>query len=124
MRLIVVLFFRSSRREEEKMKTEENTIGSRIRKCRLAMGYSQEELAELLYMKKNTICKYEKNEHDIPATNIIALAKALNTTPNHLLLGETEDAPWMEDVMLILANIKDPAMRRIALNQLKYIADV
>lgn len=81
------------------MNNNENTIGSRIRECRKAMGYSQEQLAEVLYMKKNTICKYEKNEHDIPASNIIAQAKALNTTPNHLLLGETEEAPWMEDVL-------------------------
>ena len=40
-------------RKEEKMNTN-NTIGTRIKECRKAMGLSQEALAELLYMKKNT----------------------------------------------------------------------
>ena len=44
---------------------ETETIGSRIRAARKEMGYSQEELAALLYMKKTTICKYEKDLHDI-----------------------------------------------------------
>lgn len=43
------------------MTKETNTIGSRIRECRKALGLSQEALAELLYVQKNTICRYEKD---------------------------------------------------------------
>ncbi len=93
MRLIFVLFFRSSAGKEEKMNKNENTIGSRIRECRKAMGLSQEALAELLYVKKNTICRYEKDEHDIPSSSIVALAKALHTTPNYLLMEKPKRIP-------------------------------
>ncbi len=95
------------------MREETNTIGARIKECRKAMGLSQEALAELLYMKKNTICRYENDEHDIPSSNIVALAKALNTTPDYLLLGKTEEDPWMKDVLRVLGSIKDPAMNGI-----------
>ena len=55
---------------------------------------------------------------------IVALAKALHTTPNYLLMGETEEDPWAEDVMQILSEIKDPAMRKLAIDQLKCIARI
>ena len=73
------------------MNNELNTIGARIRACRKEMGYSQETLAAMLYMKKTTICRYEKDEHDIPASVIVELAKALQTTPNYLLMGESDE---------------------------------
>ena len=75
-------------------------------------------------MKKSTICRYEKDEHDIPSSSIVALAKAFHTTPNYLLMGETEEDPWAEDVMQILSEIKDPAMRKLAIDQLKCIARI
>lgn len=54
--------------------------------CRKEMGCSQETLAAMLYMKKTTICRYEKDERDIPVSVIVELAKALQTTPNDLLM--------------------------------------
>lgn len=57
------------------MSKEINTVGARIRECRKEMGYSQEALAAMLYMKKTTICKYEKNLHDIPSSVLVELAK-------------------------------------------------
>lgn len=95
------------------------TIGTRIKECRKAMGLSQEALAELLYMKKNTICRYEKDEHDIPSSSLVAIAKALHTTPNYLLLGESEEESWLEDALQVLCSIKDPALKQLALKQLK-----
>ena len=55
---------------------------------------------------------------------LFALAKALHTTPNYLLMGETEEDPWMEDVMQVLSEIKDPTMRKLAIDQLKCIARI
>ena len=106
------------------MNNELNTIGARIRACRKEMGYSQETLAAMLYMKKTTICRYEKDEHDIPASVIVELSKALQTTPNYLLMGESDENSWEEDMMHILDRITDPAMRKLAMRQLQCIADV
>lgn len=106
------------------MNTELDTIGKRIRACRKNMGYSQETLAAMLYMKKTTICRYEKDEHDIPSSIIVDLAKELLTTPNYLLMGESHEDSWEEDVIRILDWIKDPAMRKLTIRQLQCIADM
>lgn len=108
------------------MTKETNTVGSRIRECRKALGLSQEALAELLYVKKATIRKYENGYNDIPATMIVALADALGTTPNYLLLGQPEGAAtdaWIEDMLLIMNKISEPVYRDLALKQLKCIAE-
>lgn len=101
-----------------------NSVGSRIRAARKEMGYSQEELATLLYMKKTTICKYEKDLHDIPASVITELSRVLRTSPNYLLLGEVQEEGWMEEMIELMESIKSPEMRRLAMKQLKCIAEV
>ena len=103
---------------------ETETIGSRIRAARKEMGYSQEELAALLYMKKTTICIYEKDLHDIPSSVIIQLARIQHTSPNYLLLGEVKEEGWMEEMYELMENIKSPEMRRLALKQLRCVAEV
>ena len=103
---------------------ETETIGSRIRAARKEMGYSQEELAALLYMKKTTICKYEKDLHDIPSSVIIQLARILHTSPNYILLGEVKEEGWMEEMYELMENIKSPEMRRLASKQLRCVAEV
>ena len=102
---------------------ETMTIGERIKDCRKQLGLSQEDLAEKLYMKKTTICRYEKDQHDIPSSVLTELARVLNTTPNYLLLGELLAEDWMEEAIEALSNIKDPAMRKLAIKQLKCMAE-
>ena len=81
-------------------------------------------LYEFYIMKKTTICRYEKDEHDIPSSVIVELAKALYTTLNYLLMGESDEDSWTEDMMNILEKISDPAMRALAMKQLKCIAEL
>ena len=59
----------------------------------------------MLFMKKTTICKYEKDLHDIQSSVLVELAKALHTTPNYLLLGDVEADDWMDDVIQMLEKI-------------------
>ena len=103
---------------------ELTTVGARIRACRKDMGYSQETLAAMLYMKKSTICKYEKDEHDIPSSVLVELARALHTTPNYLLLGDIEEEDWMDDMIQILEKIKDKSLQEIAIKQMSILADI
>ncbi len=106
--------------------TGNGTIGDRIKECRKDMGLSQEALAEILYMKKSTISKYENNDRDIPASTIVILSEALNTSLNYLLLGSdgaTAEDKWLEDVIQVLKKIAEP-YRELALNQLKCIANM
>lgn len=106
------------------MTKEKNIVGSRIRECRKALGLSQEALAELLYMKKSTICKYENDQHDIPSSIIVELSKMLNTTPNYLLCGNESEEYWVEEMVRLFGRIKEPKYKELAKKQLELIASM
>lgn len=86
------------------------------------MGYSQEKLAEMMYTTKVTLCRYEKDIHDIPSSVIIELARILETTPDYLLLGEKKIMDTEDECMKIVSRIKDPALKILAVRQLECIA--
>lgn len=66
------------------------TLGERIKKLRLETGLTQEELAkEIGYSTKTSISKIENDVLDINQSTIVALARALKTTPS-VLMGWTE----------------------------------
>lgn len=66
------------------------TLGKRIKKLRLEAGLTQEELAkEIGYSTKTSISKIENDVLDINQSTIVALARALKTTPS-VLMGWTE----------------------------------
>ena len=106
------------------MNKEINTVGARIRVCRKEMGYSQETLAAMLYMKKTTICRYEKDLHDIPSSVLVELAKALHTTPNYLLLGDVEADDWMDDMIQMLEKIQKPEIKELAKKQIALLVQL
>jgi len=62
------------------------SIGENIRKRRLELGMSQDELAELSgYTSRSAITKIETGVNDITQSKIVAIAKALKTTPSALM---------------------------------------
>lgn len=62
------------------------TFGERIYKIRNEKGLTQDELAAAVgYKSRSTIAKIESGERDAPQTMIVALAKALGTTPSYLM---------------------------------------
>lgn len=69
------------------------TLGERIKELRLKADLTQEELAkEIGYSTKASISKIENDALDINQSTIVALARALNTTPS-ALMGWTDDTP-------------------------------
>ena len=60
----------------------------------------------------------------IPSSVIIQLARILHTSPNYILLGEVKEEGWMEEMYELMENIKLPEMRRLALKQLRCVAEV
>ena len=88
------------------------------------VGYSQETLTAMLYMKKTTICKYEKDLHDIPSSVLVELAKALHTTPNYLLLGDVEVDDWMDDMIQMLEKIQKPEIKELAKKQIALLVQL
>lgn len=102
---------------------KKNTIGKRIKELRTEKKLSQEKLALSLYVKKNLVCRYEKDEYDIPASKLVALAKALDTTPDYLLLGVREQDEWIEKISGLLEKIESEYIRHIIYVQIKAVAE-
>lgn len=66
-------------------------IGVNIRRARLALGWTQGELASKIgYKSKSSIQKIEKGLTDIPQSKIVEFAHALGTTPA-ALMGLVDD---------------------------------
>ena len=86
-----------------------STIGNRIRKKRLELNMTVEELAKKINRSIATTYRYEKDEIEkIPLAIIMPLAEALETTPQYLM-------GWPEETVV---NVKSADM----LHMSKYLA--
>ena len=74
--------------------------------------------------EETTICKYEKDLHDIPSSVLVELAKALHTTPNYLLLGDVEADDWMDDMIQMLEKIQKPEIKELAKKQIALLVQL
>ena len=74
------------------IKLAENTLGQRIKAQRIRMGYTQENLADMMCVPKSTISAYENDRVDIKGSVLDELATILGTSTDYLLgrLGEEE----------------------------------
>lgn len=67
-------------------------IGERIKKRREELNVSQAELARRVgYSTRSTITRIERDGNGISQDKIVAIAKALKTTPSYLMGWEDED---------------------------------
>ena len=73
------------------------TIGERIKKRRLEIGMTVDQLSDLIGKNRATIYRYESNEIEkFPIDVLYPLADALRTTPAYLM-GWEEDTQPQED---------------------------
>lgn len=103
------------------MKT--NTIGERIADCRRNKGLTQFDLAELLCTKKSTISAYENDKIDIKISILKDIAQLLDTSVSYLADGES-DTYSCEEAMLLFNNIMDEKLRRVAIEQMRVLANM
>lgn len=62
------------------------TVGEKIKEARLKKGLTQQELADLLgYKSRSSINKIEVGGRDIPRSQIVQIAKALDVAPAYLM---------------------------------------
>ncbi|QEE60476.1 helix-turn-helix transcriptional regulator [Salinibacterium sp. dk2585] len=67
------------------------TLGERVRQLRLALGASQETIAELAGVHWTLIGQVERGQRNLTLHNLIRLAAALDTDPGVLVAGITPD---------------------------------
>lgn len=102
-------------------KVMENTIGMRIKECRLNKGMTQETLAETLFLPKSTVSAYENDRVDMKMGMIKELARALGTTAGYLIDGEKEE---LDVEIMQLARILQEMpeeLRRVGVEQIKIL---
>ena len=102
----------------------EKTIGMRIKERRLAMGMTQEELADLMCTKKSTISAYELGKNDIKVGVLEEMAPLLGTTVSYLAGGECEFSQDVMQIAMMLEGMQSEDLRRVAIEQIKILAGV
>lgn len=65
-----------------------NTIGWRVKTKRIEMGLTQNELANKIGVKRNTISRIEEDKEIPKLFTVICMAIALKTTPDYLVCME------------------------------------
>ena len=66
-----------------------------IRKLRIDNGYTQEEIAKLLNIKKNTYSQYEVGTLNYPVDALMVLADFYHVSVDYLLGRTTSEIRWM-----------------------------
>lgn len=104
----------------------EMTMGMRIRECRLALGMTQEEMAEQICCKKSLISQYENDKVDIKGSVIVELAEYLGTTAGYLLNGEVGDVFGEEEKEMLefMAMLKNSALKKVAVQQIQILTQI
>jgi len=70
---------------------------NRIKELRLLQGWRQDDLAERMHTKKNTISRYETGERNIDADTINALCDIFGCTADYLLCRSDNPCPEISD---------------------------
>lgn len=68
-------------------------LGRRVRERRMALGLSQERLAEGTALHWSFIGRIERGQANLTLRNIIRLAEALDVDPGDLVRGLRSDGP-------------------------------
>lgn len=85
------------------------TIGDRIRRKRLDLDLSVDELAARLGKNRATVYRYEKGDiGKLPISVLEPLAYALQTTPSYLIGWSKDDYDWNRDLDKRLARVPGP----------------
>ena len=100
--------------------------GDIIREKRLALGWTQEELAQRLgYKDKTAINKIETNKNGVSSKKLAKFAAVLGCDPAELIDNvphQTYLPPQVMAYAVMLSNLPDDA-RDNAIQYLKYLAD-
>lgn len=103
----------------------EKTVGMRIKERRLAMGFTQEELADILCTKKSTISAYELGKNDVKVGILKEMAPVIGTTVAYLAGGESCGfSPEVMQIAMLLEGMQNEELRRVAMEQVKLLAGV
>lgn len=89
-------------------------VGTAVRAARLARGYRQDDLAELLGVDRSTIARYENGTRSMSVSTLIQVAQLLNRPVSVFLPGVYADEALLK-VLQVLERRPDLFLRVIDL---------
>jgi transcriptional regulator with XRE-family HTH domain len=105
----------------------------RIRERRIALGLSQEQLADAIQTVQATVSRYERGENDPTAEVIATLARVLHTSSDWLLglsenvsisISSESDLTDTEKEILEVIRTSTPNKQKVIINILKEIVSI
>lgn len=104
-------------------KIDVSTLGGRIKYRRIIAGMTQENLAELMYVKHGLISQYENNVVQPSIDKLQEIAKILETSVAYLVDGvEAIISDEDREVLVALHAIKNDALRIAAIEHIRQLA--
>lgn len=103
----------------------------RLKKLRIGMGLTQEQLADKLELPPSTIRRYESMEKGYPKEERLqAIADFFKCTVDYLLgretkepsIEETQEEKEQKEILRLVIGITDPVIKRAAIEVLKGLA--
>ena len=85
----------------------EETFAERLKRIRNQRNYTQEKLAKITGISVQTIRNYEQRKNEQIAVYLLDLAKALDVTPEYLLLGENNMNSYTNAIKVELMQLTD-----------------
>ncbi len=67
-------------------------IAKRLQELRKKMGYSQEQVAEMLGISRQAVSKWESGQGNPDIDNVIKLTEIYDVSADYILLGREQDA--------------------------------
>lgn len=93
-------------RPKETNRSLHKEIGTRVRECRLARGWTQERLAEELDTQATTVSRYESGTIPLTLTMLFKVARVLGVGPERLIVPDPEGAPVKADPAICWRDLK------------------
>ena len=81
--------------------TLRKAFGARLKKIRKQKYWTQKELAAKVDIRYQLLNKYESGQHIPPASTLISLASALDTTIDYLLTGNPIESSPLSNTFLL-----------------------
>ena len=100
-----------------------STVGGRIKKLRLDLGLSQEQLGYALGMEgKCVIYGYESNRRGVSWDVFVELARVLYTTPEYIMTGsEPDEDPYVIEAAALIRSLKTEKAKKAALEHIRLV---
>lgn len=73
-------------------------VGERIKKRRLELGWTQEQLCQKAGISKGFLSDLENDKRSVSATNLLDIARALSLSLDYLMTGDASEKPPVTEV--------------------------